>query len=189
MRWTDLTPSLQEESQARYVALARSLTRAAKRRSSHEDEDDPVEQVRQDFVVSVQSTRSAERQPLYAAGLVLVDLCAQGWSIRARKQVVQVHPPNELTDDRPAEKIRIRQQELVKRDAQLRQPATRKFIQSMERTRLHDGRFVSVFSLMRDGRELADKLTAARAHDANGWADVLKQIIDPYLQFVTEDAR
>ncbi|MFQ5473657.1 MAG: Druantia anti-phage system protein DruA, partial [Dehalococcoidia bacterium] len=147
------------------------------------------EEARRAFVAATQSVHTADRQALRTAGLVLSDLCSQGWLIRTRKQVVQVRPPDEMTDDRAAEKGRIRQQELVKRDAQLRKPAARKFIQTMERTRLHEGRFVSVFSLMRDGRELAEKLAAARAHDANGWADALQQVIDPYLQFVTDTAR
>lgn len=189
--WTDLTPYLQDaESRDRYVALACALVRAAKQSSAREDdEDDSVDEVRRAFVAATQSVHTADRQALRTAGMVLSDLCSQGWLIRTRKQVVQVRPPEEVTDDRAAEKGRIRQQELVKRDAQLRKPAARKFIQAMERTRLHDGRFVSVFSLMRDGRELAEKLAAARAHDANGWADALQQVIDPYLQFVTDDAR
>jgi hypothetical protein len=57
----------------------------------------------------------------------------------------------------------------------------------MERQRLHHGSYVSIYSLMRDGRELANGLREARAHLSNGWADVLSKLIDPYLQFVTSE--
>src|SRR5205814_802907 len=73
------------------------------------------------------------------------------------------------------------------RDAQLRQPAVKSFIRSMERTRYFNGRFVSIFSLMRDGRELAGALRQTRTHLNNGWADALSRVIDPYLQFISED--
>src|SRR5690606_25000103 len=53
--------------------------------------------------------------------------------------------------------------------------------------RLHDGHYVSIYSLMRDGRELASGLREARAHLNNGWADALSKLIDPYLQFVTHE--
>jgi hypothetical protein len=126
---------------------------------------------------------------LQAAGLVLTDLAIQGWHIRVRQQQVWVAPPSQLEGDRSAEKARIRRQELVKRDAQLRQPSVQTFIRSMERAREFKGRFTSIFSLMRDGRELAAGLAEARAHLNNGWADALARLIDPYLEFVSEEAR
>src|SRR5690606_31934869 len=43
------------------------------------------------------------------------------------------------------------------------------------------------YSLMRDGRELADGLREARTHLNNGWADALSKLVDPYLQFVTSE--
>jgi hypothetical protein len=59
----------------------------------------------------------------------------------------------------------------------------------MERNRIFDGKFTSIFSLMRDGRELANGLRKARAHESTGRADVLESMIDPYVEFVSsEDA-
>lgn len=113
----------------------------------------------------------------------------QGWPIRVKKDIVEVTPPAIVTGDRSAEKDRVRKQELVKRDAQLQEPATLDFIAGMERPRLFRDGFVSVFNLMRDGRELAAALQRARQHNNNGWADALKKAIDPYLQFVSPEAR
>jgi hypothetical protein len=153
-----------------------------------EGADEVLEKVRAEFVAEVQASRRADRQALLAAGLVVSDLATQGWVLRVRADRVEIRPPEPVTD-RAAEKARIRRQELVKRNAQLRQPSVQRFLDSMERQRLHNGEFVSIYSLMRDGRELADGLREARTHLNNGWAGALSSLIEPYLEFVTsEDA-
>ena len=77
--------------------------------------------------------------------------------------------------DRETEKARIRRQEHLRRDAQLRQPSVRRFVDSMERTHQHGDRLVSIFNLMRDGRELA----AALEDDPDP-----SDTIQPYVQVV-----
>jgi hypothetical protein len=57
----------------------------------------------------------------------------------------------------------------------------------MERPRVFDGRFTSIFLLMRDGRDLASALRRAREHNNNGWAGALANVIDPYLEFATSE--
>ena len=75
-----------------------------------------------------------------------------------------------------------RQSRPVARNEQLREPAVRVFVKSMEARRLGPTGWCSIFSLMRDGRELADNLR--RASDGIP----LRATIAPYLQFVSEDA-
>ncbi|MEH0843115.1 Druantia anti-phage system protein DruA [Micromonospora sp. CPCC 205711] len=60
----------------------------------------------------------------------------------------------------------------------------RRFITTMEKPRELDGRFVSIFSLMRDGKELADALRTVGDVTA---ADPsrLREVIDPYVQVVS----
>jgi hypothetical protein len=58
----------------------------------------------------------------------------------------------------------------------------------MEETALHRGSWVSIFSLMRDGAELAETLrTTAIQQDSQ--EDCLKSVIDPYIQVVDGNAR
>ena len=83
-------------------------------------------------------------------------------------------------------KARIRAQELVKRDEQLREPAARRFVQGMEKTTIHNGHLVSIYSVFRDGRELADSLRATRMLSGEERVRALRQVIDPYIQFVDE---
>lgn len=181
--WTTLEPPLQSTtSQDAFVEHACALAKLCR----GERTEEAIEKVRGAFVAGVAACRRGDRQARLAAGLVMTDLATQGWTVRVRGERVEVKPPDPVTDPL-AEKARIRRQELVKRDAQLRQPSVQRFLESMERQRLHDGRYVSIYSLMRDGRELAGGLREARTHLNNGWAEALSKLVDPYLQFVTSE--
>lgn len=179
--WTTLKPPLPSKaSQGTFVEHARVLAKVCRGDRTEE----AIEKARGAFVSEVAACRRSDRQALLAAGLVMTDLAMQGWAIRVLSDHVDVKPPDPATDPL-AEKARIRRQELVKRNAQLRQPSVQRFLESMERQRLHDGRYVSIYSLMRDGRDLAEGLREARTHLNNGRTDALSKIVDPYLQFVT----
>jgi hypothetical protein len=182
--WAVLKPLLKTRpSQDALIAHARVLSRV----SNDEDADQALDDARSTFSADIQASKLPDRQALLATGLVMLDLAAQGWLIRVRCNRVEVAPPTPLSGDQRAEKVRIRRQELIKRDAQLKEASVQVFLRSVERRRVFQGRFVSIFSLMRDGRELAAGLRKARAHVNNGWADVLAKLCDPYIQFVVSD--
>jgi hypothetical protein len=184
LAWTSLRPPLRSAaSRKSFIALAKTLSRA----KHAQERDEKLNDTREAFIAATRATGYVDQQALLAAGLVLADLAIQGWQLRTRRDVVQVCPPLRELEDRTAEKARIRRQELVKRDAQLRQPSVKTFLGQMERNRLFGGKFVSVFSLMRDGRELAEGLREARSHRANGWADSLRKVVDPYIDFVKSE--
>lgn len=111
---------------------------------------------------------------LAAAVHTLIDLIDQGWLVQVDKLGPLLSPPDSHLD-RATEKARIRRQEHLRRDAQLRQPSVRRFVTNMERSHQHGDRLVSIFNLMRDGRELADALEAV----GDG-----SQVIQPYVQIV-----
>ena len=95
---------------------------------------------------------------------------------------VEVETPDEI-------KRRIRAGHLLERDAQLPEASVAEFIKGMEQRRLGPSGWVCVYSLMRDGRELAAKLrTAANARLDDERGELLRAIISPYLQVVETDA-
>lgn len=120
---------------------------------------------------------------------VLCDLRAQGWTLRlTRGRVLALAPTNGL--GATEEKARIRAAHAVDRDIQLQQPSVTRFVEEMERRRLHKGEWFSIFSLMRDGRELADRLTAAVESPGSSLKDeALRGAIDPYLQVARAGGR
>ena len=120
-----------------------------------------------------------------AACHVVRDLANQGWATRAESGCVEVQPPAAESDSQ-IEKDRVRRQELIKRDEQLRLPSVRRFVSEMEQPREFHGSFVSIFNLMRDGRELAEVLETVRSEAGQvSW----RSAIDPYIQVVQTGAR
>jgi hypothetical protein len=113
---------------------------------------------------------------LDAAGHALIDLVDQGWTVMISNGGPSLLPPASVRD-RDAEKARVRRQEHVRRGEQLRKPSVRRFIQFMERPHQYGTDIVSVFNLMRDGRELADALACA---------DDATAVIQPYVQVVDD---
>jgi hypothetical protein len=137
------------------------------------------------LATSVKAALTPEDNPrLVAAVLVLADLVMQGWVLRVtKKHSLEVAvPPRGV--DASTEKARVRAQELLKRDEQLMTPSVRRFVQSMEAPREHNGAFISVFSLMRDGGELADGLTAALHLESVPNGEALRRAVDPYVQVI-----
>lgn len=125
---------------------------------------------------------------LAAAVHIVKDLADQGWTIQIDADgAVAVAPPDAETD--PAtEKHRVRRQELLKRDEQLASPAVRRFIAEMESPREFNGKFVSIFSVMRDGTELAERLREIRGHKGADHT-VWRTVIDPYMQVISNGDR
>ena len=182
--WTELRPTLRKKSSREdFRAHARALARIER----GENLEEAVDELRCAFAGAVTSSAPTDRQFLLAAGHVLADLVVQGWQLRAHGSRVELQAPTQVGEDRAAEKARIRRQELINRDAQLRRPAVRKFLRSMERIRIFKGKFTSIFSLLRDGRDLAEGLRKAREHSNNGWAGALASVVDPYVELVPSE--
>lgn len=117
-----------------------------------------------------------------AAGSVLIDLYRQGWAVRhGMDSDIEVCPPKQF-DVADREKRRVQEQELLQRDEQLQSPTVERFIRKMETPREHRGRLVSIFDLMRDGRELATSLRDLRFTE--GSPSDVRSVIDPYLQII-----
>ena len=115
-----------------------------------------------------------DRPVLAAAAHTLIDLVDQGWTVKMVKHGPLLAPPSPH-GDRSTEKARIRRQEHLSRDEQLRKPSVRRFVEGMEKAHQRGTRLVSIFDLMRDGQELADALE----RDPGS-----KTVIRPYVQIV-----
>ncbi len=124
--------------------------------------------------------------PTETAIRVLLDLVGHGWEVRTRHYKIEVSRPSNAEDFDEAQRERIRAQHQRAREEQLATTAVREFIRSLETRRLHAGRFVSIFSLMRDGRDLAPALQDLRGFPIDHRAEHLRALIRPYLEFVTE---
>jgi len=120
---------------------------------------------------------------------VLCDLWAQGWTFRVPDGQVLAKPPQTSFGSLDLEKARLRAAHLHARNAQLLKPAVRDFVLGMERRRLGPNGWTSVFSLMRDGRDLATKLRASAGEPRGPSREaMLRASIDPYIQVVESES-
>ncbi len=115
---------------------------------------------------------------------VLCDLRLHGWNFRVKQEgVVLQRPTAELAPD--LERERVRRMHAVNRNVQLMKESVRTFVRGLEKKRLGPQGWVSIFSLMRDGRELSEKLrkVSRRKHLADQLT-ILRSVVHPYLQIV-----
>ena len=135
--------------------------------------------MRKRLVADAEKLKTKDALGLIASALVIADLVEQGWLIKInKKERVLAHRP--FDDD---EEIRVHKRRRYQsaRDTQLRQPATRAFIERMERGVLTSTGRHSIFSLMRDGRHLQFEIAGALS-GASG--KTLSDLVQPYIQFV-----
>ncbi len=181
--WVVLSPPFAERSLARrlFREHAQRLAALIEQGADDAEIDCGLEAARSAVQKEERSTN------LLAALSVLSDLARQRWLVRVTDTgEVQVQRPAAERLDPLREKARIRSQELVKRNEQLREPASRMFIGSMVSQR---GLQLSVYGLLRDGRELAASLREVRRLPRVERLVALRDVIDPYLQFVEGDER
>lgn len=182
--WVPIAPWVTEDHAARDVLRA-----CVSRLSETGTDAAPLAEIRRAAVTRANALGASLAPALVFCLHVVCDLCAQGWALRVDSDGIAARPPRRGAATVSEDKARVRAAHLVERDAQLDQAPVRRFLAQMERRRLHNGAWHSVFSLMRDGRELAAALRAANDAAQDGeraWA--LRAAIDPYVQVVAAGA-
>ena len=164
-------------------ASLRIATRALSRLATSQSDLARIESLRRD-VLTTKIKSSPSTIPLRVWFSILCDLASQGWQLRVLRDQVQLCVPKKAGSDVMAEKARVRSGHMIERDRYLGEEPVRRFVREMESSRIHKGRWTSVFSLMRDGRGLAGDLEAARQHGLS----TLQATIDPYLQVADTDS-
>ena len=183
--WHPLNIPLAKNTRAsrQYAVYAQTLQRLIR-----QSQPTPKVLAKRDEVLNEGNSLAPSQQATFrACALLITDLALQGWKIRiGRDDSVKITLPD-AAGNREQVKETIRAQEVVKRDAQLSRGSVRAFVDSMERKRIFDDRFVSVFDLMRDGGELSEALRRSRDSPLNG--DSLADIVKPYIEFVDANKR
>jgi len=142
-----------------------------------------VETLRRAFVAEWTGWDRKWRDHMVAAADVLADLARTGWTIEVARSDIYIQRP---VDSPGAQREQHRRNLTAARSMQLLEPSVKAFVAEMERPR--PGSTVgssTIFSLMRDGRDLARNLLP------NGKPATLAGLLEsvkPYLVFVDEDA-
>lgn len=172
---------------ARDRRAARYLSAFAKQLVQHVGAHAKLEEIRLAALESAAELGPDEATEAKCCISLLVDLVEQGWVIRADGKRIEIAAG--AAEGSPAQrKAKVQAGHHVGRNAQLTTPSVRRFISELERPRPFKGSWRSVFSLMRDGRQLADALDEAAALPVAARAAAVVGCVDPYVQTVTTDA-
>lgn len=183
MTWIPLRPKLPNSEKARNY-FVRTLQRLATI-----DDRTQVAAIRAEALQDIGSN-GGHSPELRVCISVMCDLRIQGWAFKLEGASLWASPPRANATSPLLEKQRIREAHLFERNSQLRVPAVREFIRSMERRRLGPRGWTSILSLMRDGPELSSKLQGViRSGDYLTDPETLRRYIDPYIQVVDADSR
>jgi len=191
LKWMPFAPTLPAGSKALKTLLQFAAAFGVPSDSDTDQERNvAAERLRRCGLQAAAECKGTERPPLVAAIHVLADLVKQGWRVRVSRKAVKIARPQVKHDEGDSLRQRVRSQLHAERDEQLRQPPVREFVRSMETRRFFLDQFVSIFSLMRDGQELAERLRALRELPTDAERlQAVPSVIRPYLQFVTEEDR
>ena len=153
------------------------------------------EKLRRSLAALRESTLKCSRQPSLSElkhmllTSLLLDLGAHGWTIRQADGAILLEAPQLSESDSPQTvKNRVRSRHLLERDAQLLEPSVHDFILASERRRLTSKGWHSIFSVMRNGEELANQLRESVQDATDLSAKQHPRVIEPYIQFVTPGA-
>ncbi|MDC0214307.1 DUF4338 domain-containing protein [Gammaproteobacteria bacterium] len=106
---------------------------------------------------------------------IIKDLTASGWRVKAKNDKLVFK--RSIEDD---PKLTRRRNELM-RDEQLLDHSPRKFIRLMETPRKTHRGFHSIFSLIRDGNDLASKIQEIKNSDPSKQEEKLSELCKPYI--------
>lgn len=144
-----------------------------------------IKNLRSQVILYDNSQLSIDDLKLLCVKNVILDFITLGWILSVERDHVKVTYPTLENNSLSEAKGHVRAGHLIERDFQLQQRSVAEFIHGMERRRLTSKGWHSIFSVMRDGTELADRLNeAVTISDEQNKIERLPEIIAPYLQFV-----
>ncbi len=118
---------------------------------------------------------------------LILDLMLQDWElvVNRGKILLQLESLDEKDKNLDDEKAKTRRRHLLARDVQLKETSVVDFIRGIERRRLTNKGWHSIFSLMRDGSELNKLLNEVKLLSTEEMkVEALSNIVKPYIQVV-----
>lgn len=185
----DITPKIKNKEEE-FIEFSKSLLRKL-RKAAPEDRESILKETKESLInVNVKALKEPELALVFSQSLML-DLCLQDWQLTIKSsRAILEYPDTNGSVDHAVEKEKIRKRHLLARDSQLKEKSVAEFLSKMEKRSLTDKGWHSIFSLMRDGKDLAEQLSRLASIESEG--ELLKKLgtlISPYIQFVEPGVR
>ena len=123
---------------------------------------------------------------------LLADISEQGSLIDMEDGEIRIRPAVSVTANKETQeqgKRRLRAGLQRSSNRQIAEPSVQKFIKMMQRPRQHDGKTVSIFSLVDDGQDLSQLLLEATTKTGVARQRALSKNIDPVVQECSSGTR
>ncbi len=118
---------------------------------------------------------------------LILDLMLQDWElvVNRGKILLELRTLDEKDKNNDDEKAKTRRRHLLARDMQLKETSVADFIRGMEKRRLTNKGWHSIFSVMRDGSELKKLLNDVKQLTTEEKRiEALSNIVKPYIQII-----
>ena len=182
VEWVNLDPELGDRGGA-YLHFCGRIAEAFRCTDRHKLLESTRE-LREEILSRNRGPIATDDLRLLLAESIALDLVSHGWDFRVGKDGVQVRVRKGGQLQVAEEKEIVRKSHFIERDEQLREPSVSQFIKNMEKRRLYAKGWHSIFSLMRNGRELAEKLAEIKeTSEPEQRERRLASVISPYIQF------
>jgi len=187
--WISFNPAFSRKSKTQAVLL--NVIKNLKKFSRKEITTDRQSELEQRRIALLESysINNPDYRKYIAAINLLIDLLKQGWQLKSYKRNIKIGRPDNLYTENDSRNY-IRMQLHAERNEQLKEESVQSFIKAMEAKRYYKNNMISIFNLMRDGRELSQNLlSSCLIKDENERVNELNKITKPYIQYVTENDR
>ena len=182
-----IEPRLSSKELGAFGAFFRRVCREISKEATAEQRSELIRRFQEEIQLETTGPIGSEKLAGAFAKSAILDLVGSAWRIRVAKGVVEIAPPRKVAGGQNELKAAVRRSHQLAREGQLLEPSVRAFVKGMERRRLTTTGWHSIFSVMRDGRELSSRLEEIVDGEPNETLDGLKETIAPYLQLVTEE--
>jgi hypothetical protein len=186
-----IDPTLNKSHHEDFIKFCKELKRAMSNRDG-EEKYQYLFQLREKIEDNFSGNNLHDNISLYFLESLMIDLLLQDWEIKVLGENVELEL--QTSDDSKLnlkeEKAKTRRRHLLARNTQLQAESVFTFIKGMEKKKLTNKGWFSIFSLMRDGNDLQKKLReVVNSIDEAKRVDALNSIVKPYIQFVEPGER
>lgn len=179
-------PKISLAHREEFLLFAHELKRVLSRRTPEQKYDILANQKEKTITLNGGKNFHKNTDLIFCESL-LIDLLLQDWELKIKNDKIklELYIADEVGKNALEEKAKTRRRHLLARDTQLNEPSVKEFICGMEKRRLTNKGWHSIYSLMRDGKELTEELRNIQTlKNVDEQVTKLSMTIKPYIDIV-----
>lgn len=187
----NINPALGVEQKEEFLEFCKAVKKSVIRKSP-EQKQEILFKIKDELFKTYAGKNFHKNTDIAFVKSLMIDLLLQDWEIEIKQEQIRLTMVIPTGEDFNVdeEKAKTRRRHLLARDSQLKIPSVAFFIQNMERKRLTPTGWHSIFSVMRDGPALSERLKQINTIvDNEVRTNALSDSIKPYIQIAEPGVR